>query len=499
MPQTNLYNASTLLDANLHAGRGGRTALYFGDEQITYEALHKDVCAMGRALQDWGVARENRVLMILSDTPAFPITFFGALRIGAVPVAVNPLYKASDYRFFLEDTDARVVIADAAHTDKLNEALRDYQSSVKVIVADQLRAALKPYAGELSPANTHRDDMAFWLYSSGSTGHPKGVVHLHGNILATCETYSRHVLQLTENDIVFGRVLFHAYGLGNGLSFPFHAGAASVLVPERPTPQNIFAAIARYRPTVIGLVPTLYNALLNDPACANADLSTIRCCTSAAEPLAPETWRRWKDRYGLTILDGIGSTEMLHIFCSNTALECQPGSSGKPVPGYELRLVGEDGRPVNTGETGHLHVKGESAATFYWRNREKSRRTMQGEWMVTGDRYRLAEDGFYWYEGRADDMLKVSGEWVSPIEMENVLLEHPAVNEAAVVGITPDGVMRIRAVIILHETETPTLKEELQEWCKQRLLRFQYPHQIDFVDELPKTASGKIQRFKLRQ
>lgn len=493
------HNASTILDANLEAGRGANTAIYFGDERISYQDLFERVCALGWALHEFGVERENRVLLILGDTPAFPVAFFGAMRLGAVPVPVNPLYKADDYRFFLEDSGARLVITDAAYLEKLNEALAGYDEPVNVIVAEELDKLLAGQETKLVPANTHKDDMAFWLYSSGSTGKPKGVVHLHGAIPATCETYAKNVLELTPDDIVFGRVLFHAYGLGNSLSFPFHAGAATVLAPGRPTPQGIFDAVARYRPTVLCLVPTLYNALLNDPDCATADLSSVRRCISAAEPLAPETWRRWKDRFDLPILDGIGSTEMLHIFCSNTAAECQPGSSGKPVPGYELRLVGDDGNAVAVGETGNLLVKGASAAAFYWRQRDKTRRTMLGEWMVTGDRYRCDDEGFYWYEGRADDMLKVGGEWVSPIEMENALMEHAAVNEAAVVGINVDGVTRIRAVIILNGEETPTLKSELQAWCKTRLQRFQYPHFVDFVTELPKTASGKIQRFKLRE
>jgi benzoate-CoA ligase family protein len=493
------HNASTLLDANLEAGRGARTAIHFGDEQISYGELFGRVCAMGWLLHEFGIEREHRVLLILGDTPAFPVAFFGALRIGAIPVPVNPLYKSADYRFFLEDSGARCVIIDEALIDKLDEALTDYDESVRVISTDELDKLLANQQRELIPADTHRDDVVFWLYSSGSTGKPKGVVHTHGAIPAACETYGKHVLELTESDIVYGRVLFHAYGLGNALYFPFHAGAATVLSPARATPENIFATIKRYRPTVLGLVPTLYHALLNDPACAAADLSSVRRCISAAEPLAPETWRRWKDRFGLSILDGIGSTEMLHIFCSNTAKDCQPGSSGKPVPGYELKLLDDDGKPVAIGDTGHLLVKGESAAAYYWRNRDKTRRTMQGEWMVTGDRYRSDAEGFYWYEGRVDDMLKVGGEWVSPIAMENVLLEHSAVNEAAVVGINVDGVLRIRAVIILKKSETPELKTELQQWCKARLQRFQYPHLIDFVNELPKTASGKIQRFKLRQ
>ena len=491
------YNASTLLDANLAAGRGARTALYCGDERISYDDLFARVCALGWLLREFGIQREHRVLLVLGDTPAFPLVFFGALRLGAVPVPVNPLYKASDYQFFLEDSAARLVITDAAQFDKVTEAVAACGESVNIIIAEELDKLLAGQKTMLTPADTHRDDMAFWLYSSGSTGKPKGVVHLHRNLPATCETYARNVLELTGNDIVFGRVLFHAYGLGNALSFPFSAGAASVLLPGRVTPRAILAAIAHYRPTVLCLVPTLYNALLNEGA--ESDLSSLRRCISAAEPLAPETWRRWKERFGLEILDGIGSTEMLHIFCSNTARECRPGSSGKAVPGYELKIVDDDGMPVSSGATGHLLVNGPSAAAFYWRNLEKTQRTMRGEWMVTGDRYRVDADGFYWYEGRADDMLKVGGEWVSPIEIENVLLEHPAVNEAAVVGATIDHVMRIRAVIILNAPPTPTLKTELQQWCKARLQRFQYPHRIDFVTELPKTASGKIQRFKLRE
>jgi benzoate-CoA ligase family protein len=502
------YNAATLIDANLEAGRGGKTAIHFGAERITYDDLHDRVCAMGRALRALGVARENRVLLLLGDTPAFPAAFFGAMRAGAVPVPINPLYKASDYRFFLEDSYARVVITETAHLDKLSQALDGYDEEVIVIASDgaapnahSMAELLAAHDGPLPAADVHRDDMAFWLYSSGSTGRPKGVVHLHQDMPVICDTYARHVLRLTEDDVVFGRVLFHAYGLGAALAFPFSRGASTVLAPGRPTPAGILDVVERYRPTAMFLVPTLYNAILGDEGAAARDLSSLRLCVSAAEPLAPETWRRWKDTFGQTILDGIGSTELLHIFCSNTQEEHRPGSSGKPVPGYELRILDDDGRPVAVGEAGNLFVKGASAAPFYWRHRERSRRTMQGEWTATGDRYRMDEDGFYWYEGRADDMLKVGGEWVSPIEIENALMEHPAVREAAVVGVPIEGVMRIRAVIITdpHQTPDTSLKAELQEWCKTRLQRFQYPHIIDFVDQLPKTASGKIQRFRLRE
>jgi benzoate-CoA ligase len=502
------YNAGALIDVNLEAGRGEKTAIYFGDERITYNDLFSRVCAMGRALRALGVARENRVLLILGDTPAFPVAFFGAMRIGAVPVPINPLYKASDYRFFLEDSYARVVITETAHLDKLSQALDGYDEEIMVISADggtpnahSMAELIGAHGGETPAAGVHRADMAFWLYSSGSTGRPKGVVHLHQDIPIVCETYARHVLRLTEDDIVFGRVLFHAYGLGAALAFPLSCGASTALAPGRPTPRAILDVVERYRPTAMFLVPTLYNAILNDEGAAGRDLSSLRLCVSAAEPLAPETWRRWKDAFGQTILDGIGSTELLHIFCSNTLEEHRPGSSGKPVPGYELRILDDDGKPVAAGAAGNLFVKGASAAPFYWRQREMSRRTMQGDWTATGDRYRMDEDGFYWYEGRADDMLKVGGEWVSPIEIENALMEHPAVREAAVVGVPVEGVMRIRAVIITdtQQISEASLKAELQEWCKTRLQRFQYPHIIDFVDDLPKTATGKIQRFRLRE
>ncbi|MGH9751543.1 MAG: benzoate-CoA ligase family protein [Blastocatellia bacterium] len=507
------YNAGALIDAYAEDDRGQKTAIYYGDERVTYDQMFDRICAMGLMLRALGVSRERRVLLILNDTPAFPAAFFGAMRIGAVPVPVNPLYKASDYRFFLEDSYARVVVVEREYLDKLSQALNGYGERVKILTIDGNHWGINPEDATLKelgadedeeappPASVHREDMAFWLYSSGSTGKPKAVVHLHQNIPVTYETYARHVLRLTEDDIVLGRALFHAYGLGAALTFPFSCGASTAIVPGRPTPGAILDAIERYRPTVMFLVPTLYNAILNHEGAASRDLSSLRLCVSAAESLAPETWRRWKETFGQTILDGIGSTEMLHIFCSNTLEEHRPGSSGKPVPGYELRILDDDGKPAPPGSAGNLLVKGASAAPFYWHQREKSRRTMQGDWTATGDRYRIDEDGFYWYEGRADDMLKIGGEWVSPIEIENALIEHPAVREAAVIGVLIEGVMRIRAVIIAdsQRTSEASFKAELQEWCKTRLQRFQYPHIIDFVDELPKTATGKIQRFRLRE
>ncbi len=502
------YNASTLLDENIAAGRAAKIAIYSGDEQISHGDLFSRVCRMGNALRALGVGREQRVLLCLDDTPAFPVAFFGAMRIGAVPVPFNPLFRADDYRYFLDDSDARAIVIDSGHLEKLTLALDGYREPVTVIVNGAsppgtlaLADLLAAQSAELAPADTHRDDMAFWLYSSGSTGRPKGVVHLQRDIPYTCDTYARQVLRLREDDIVFGRVLYHAYGLGNCLTFPFATGASTVLSPQRPTPQHILDTVRRYRPTLLGLVPTLYNAILNDPAAADADLSSLRLCISAAEPLPAETWRRWHERFGLTILDGIGSTEMLHIFCSNTPDAVRPGSSGLPVPGYELQLLDPEGRPVGVDETGDLHVRGGSAAPSYWRKREKSIQTFRGEWTVTGDRYRRDADGFFWYEGRSDDMIKVGGEWVSPIEIENTLLAHAAVYEAAVVGVPVEGVMRIRAAVVLLDGASPSeaLAADLRDWCKGRLQRYQYPHLIDFVGELPKTMTGKIQRYKLRE
>jgi benzoate-CoA ligase len=360
---------------------------------------------------------------------------------------------------------------------------------------------LAEHRGDLPLAATHRDDIALILYSGGSTGRPKGIVHLHHDIPYTCEAYARTVVHMTEADVVFARALFHAYGLGAGVTFPCWAGATAIVQPGRPTPQSILALIERERPSLVFLVPTIYNAIVHAPEALDADLGSVRLCISAAEPLGPEVWRQWNQRFGLEILDGIGSTELLHIFCSNTPDESRPGSSGKPVAGYELRLLDEDGTPVSPGTVGDLFVRGDSAAPYYWHQHAKSQRTMRGDWIHTGDRYRCDGEGFYWYEGRSDDMIKVRGEWVSPIEIEHTLCEYPAVHEAAVVGVPIDGVTMIKATVVLKADyePSPLLVRELQDWCKGRLQRYQFPHTIDFVDDLPKTITGKIQRFRLRE
>jgi benzoate-CoA ligase len=357
---------------------------------------------------------------------------------------------------------------------------------------------------ELEAAPTTATDQAFWLYSSGSTGFPKGVVHLHQNIRYTCETYAKQILNISENDLHFSASkAFHAYGLGNNVTFPYSVGASTVLLPGRPTPDRVFAAIDRFRPTLFFTAPTLYTAMLAVPDAEKTyDLSSIRLCVSAAEALQPEVYKQWYERFGVEILDGIGSTEMLHIFISNRAGHGKPGSSGMPVPGYEAKIVDEADQPVQPGEAGDLLIKGDSAAAFYWNRPEKTAQTMRGEWMFTGDRYYQDEAGYFYYEGRSDDMFKVSGQWVSPIEVENTLMEHPAVFECAVVVVKDaKNLQRPKAFVVLKEgyNEGEALTTELQTHVKTRIAPYKYPRTIVYVPDLPKTATGKIQRFRLRE
>ncbi len=493
------YNVGAdLLDRNLHAGRERKVAIHAASGDLTYADLAKLTYGAAGALLELGVRREERVLIAGYDSPGWVASFLGAIRIGAVPVPVNPLLQRSeDYDHFIEDSLARVVVVDAASDEKLNAAAARAAHRPKLLRADQLTAG-----DAVTPAPTRRDDMAFWLYSSGSTGKPKAVVHLQHDIPYTCVTYAEQVLGITERDTTFSTTgLFHAYGFGNNLTFPYWVGASTVLHAGRHTPATVLETIEKQRPTLFFSAPTLYNAILNFEGAKTRDLKSIRHCVAAAEALPAEVWRRWKDAFGLTILDGVGSTELLHIYCSNRLDDLRPGSSGKPVPGYELKILDEQGQPVAKGEAGDLYVKGDSALALYWAQHEKSKRSILGEWFFTGDRYRVDEDGFYWYEGRSDDMIKVSGLWVSPIEIESALLEHPAVTESAVVGISVDGFTKIKAFVIAKPGGVggDALVTELQDHCKSRLQRYQYPHMIEFVTELPKTVTGKIQRYKLRE
>ncbi|HEV2028656.1 MAG TPA: benzoate-CoA ligase family protein [Candidatus Dormibacteraeota bacterium] len=493
------YNVGAdLLERNLSAGRANKQAIASAARDLTYGELFKLACGAAQALLDLGVRREERVLIVGYDSPGWVAAFLGAVRIGAVPVPVNPLLQRSeDYDHYIDDSLARVVVVDANTEEKLAPALARAAGKPRMLRADQIAAG-----PEIPVAPTRRDDMAFWLYSSGSTGKPKAVVHLHHDIPYTCVTYSEQVLGITERDITFSTTgLFHAYGFGNNLTFPYWVGASTVLHAGRSTPATVLETIEKRRPTLFFSAPTLYNAILNFEGAEARDLSSIRHCVAAAEALPAEVWRRWKDAFGLTILDGVGSTEMLHIYCSNRLDDVRPGSSGKPVPGYELKILDDAGSPAQRGHAGDLYVKGDSALALYWAQHEKTKRSVLGEWFFTGDRYRVDDDGFYWYEGRSDDMIKVSGLWVSPIEIESVLMEHAAVAESAVVGISVDGFTKIKAFVITKgdATASDALATELQEHCKKRLQRFQYPHLVEFVQELPKTVTGKIQRYKLRE
>jgi len=362
---------------------------------------------------------------------------------------------------------------------------------------------MREHSGELSPADTHRDDVAFWLFSGGSTGLPKAAVHLQHDIPYTIEGFARDVLQIDEADVAFSTTkLYHAYGMGNGMSFPYSVGATSVLMPGKPLAPRILGCVQRFRPTLFFSVPTLYGALALAPEMRETDFSSVRMCCSAAEPLAPEVMRRWEDATGLQIIDGIGSTEMLHIYCSNRPGDVHPGTSGHAVAGYQLKLVDDDGQPVPDGEEGNLLVKGDSSLAYYWHQHEKTKKTVLGEWYFTGDRYRRTEHGAYAYAGRADDMIKVGGLWASPIAIEAALMEHPRVQEAAAIGISADYRTRVKAFVVCRVDlggAPDELAVELQEWCRSRLRRYEFPHFIEFIDELPKTPTGKIQRFKLRE
>jgi len=492
------YNVGAdLLHRNLKT-RASKIAIHSAVGEVTYGDLCKLACGAARTLTDLGVRREERVLIVAYDSPGWVASFLGAIWMGAVPVPVNPLLQRSeDYDHFLADSLARVVVVDGATEEKLTAAVQRAATKPLVLRADQISAG-----PDVPVAPTRKDDMAFWLYSSGSTGKPKAVVHLQHDIPYTCVTYGEQVLGITERDITFSTTgLFHAYGFGNNLTMPYWVGATTVLHAGRNTPATALDTIEKRRPTLFFSAPTLFNAILNFEGSRDRDLSSIRHCVAAAEALPAEVWRRWKDAFGLTILDGVGSTEMLHIYCSNRLDDVRPGSSGKPVPGYELKILDDAGNAVPPDEAGDLYVKGDSALALYWAQHEKSKRSVLGEWFFTGDRYRVDADGYYWYEGRSDDMIKVSGLWVSPIEIESVLLEHPAVGESAVVGIEVDGFMKIKAFVITKGAVTAddSLVAELQEHCKNRLQRYQFPHLIDFVPELPKTATGKIQRYKLRE
>ncbi|HEV8641246.1 MAG TPA: benzoate-CoA ligase family protein [Methylomirabilota bacterium] len=505
------FNVAThFVDRNVAEGRGGSPAFFYEDRALTYADVQDLANRTGNALLELGVERENRVLVLCLDTPEFLGTFWGAIKIGAVPIPVNTLMRGADYLYFLDDSRAKVAVISAPLLAEAGPVLGQARHLRHVLIAGGQPGPYLSYedrigraAGRLEAASTGRDDAAFWLYSSGSTGFPKGAVHLHHDMWICTETYAKQVLGIRPSDKVFSAAkLFFAYGLGNAGYFPMGVGAQSVLYPHRPTPEAAFEILTRQRPTLFFGVPTLYAAMLAvKEAERRFDLSSLRLCVSAGEALPEEIYTRWRERFGVEIVDGIGTTEILHIFLSNRPGAVRPGSSGLPVPGYESVIVDDEGRPVRPGEIGNLRVRGDSTMAYYWNKHDKTKETLFGPWIQTGDKYYQDESGYFWYAGRSDDMLKVGGIWVSPIEVEATLIKHPAVLETAVVGKEDsDRLIKPKAFVVLKEPAAASagLGEELKAFVKDKIAPYKYPRWIEFVSELPKTATGKIQRFKLR-
>jgi benzoate-CoA ligase family protein len=508
-----LNAAAWFVDRHLVEGRAESVAIECGDRRLTYRDLQEQVNRAGTALKnELGVRPEERVVLLMLDVPEMIVAFFGAIKIGAVPVPVNTRWTAAEYEYVLQDSAARVIVlSDTLHAEAI-KAIRACSSVRHVVVAgadvDDARAIrfeklLADSSPVLEAEPTSRDAPAFWLYSSGTTGRPKGCVHLQHDMAVCADNYARGVLGIHGQDRCFSVAkLFFAYGLGNSMYFPFSVGATSILWPGAVTPAIVFDIVERCRPTLFFSVPTHYAMLLSHPPGAREfDLSSVRCAVSAGEALPPALFHRFRERFGVEILDGIGSTEVLHIFISNQPGRARPGSSGVAVPGYEARLVDENGQAVPQGELGDLIVRGDSTCAFYWNQHEQTKDTIAGHWIRTGDKYQQDEDGYFWFAGRSDDMLKVGGIWVSPAEVEHLLLEHPAVHACAVTGREDrDGLVKPVAHIVLGEGAIAgdELGGELQQFARQRLAEYKRPRWIEFVDALPVTATGKIQRFKLR-
>lgn len=512
------YNvAAAYVDGALAAGWGDRVAIRMGPDAWSYARLVDQVNRTGNALRALGVEMEQRVALLLADSPQFAASFFGAIKIGAVAVPLNTQLRPQDYLYMLNDSRAHVLVAEADLWRQLAPLRRELRFLRHVVLVHrspdetdrdpntmEYDALTSGGSAELSAAPTTKDDTAFWLYSSGSTGFPKGCVHLHHDIPVCAELYGKPVLGIRPDDVAFSAAkLYFAYGLGNGLYFPMSVGATAIHYPGRITPQASFEVISQQRPTIFFGSPTLFAGMLAIPDASDRfDTSSLRLCVSAGEALPAEIFNRWRDRFGVEILDGIGSTEILHIFISNMPGQVVPGSSGRLVPGYSALIADEQGQPVAQGEIGNLLIAGDSICSQYWNKHERTRTTIIGPWIQTGDKYYQDQLGNYWYCGRSDDMLKVSGQWVSPVEVEAALIAHPSVLEAAVVGAEDaDGLVKPYAFVVLQPgiTGDDALRTELQGHVKTALVPHKYPRWVEFVDELPKTATGKIQRYRLRE
>ena len=505
-----MYNlADDLVDRHVRDGRGDRVAIVSDGRQVTYRELSEQINRTGHALTALGVTAGDRVLLVLLDSPEFVAAFLGAAKIGAVAVPTNTMLRAADYVYFLEESRAAAVIVHSALLGELAPALSQRLENRVVVTGDRVSGYphwddwLDRRSGVLEAARTAGTDVAFWLWTSGSTGKPKAAVHCHRDWAYCAANYAAGVLGLTGSDVTFSSSkLFHAYGLGNSLAFPLYAGATTVLSPARAQAKSVLEIVQRTRPTLFFSVPTLYAAMLQEARATEYDLASVRLAISAAEPLPAEIFRRWKERFDIEILDGLGSTELLHIYLSARAGSVRPGSSGTAVPGYDIRVVDAAGEDVSAGTVGDLLVSGHSRAVCYWNRPELTTDRMRGRWFVTGDKYSVDADGYYWYAGRADDMFKVSGQWVSPIEIESTLVEHTSVLEAAVIAFQEESRLHTaKAFVVLQQgcAAGPELAKELQDFVKARLTPYKCPRRIEFLSELPKSAAGKVLRYKLRE
>ena len=514
--------ADYFLYHNLEEGRENKVCLYFEEQTFTYGEAARMSNRAGNALREAGVEIEDRVLIVLPDGPEFVWTWFGAARIGAVITMVNPLLPADDYRYYLEYTRARAAVVHESFLEPFAKAAQDagYLRSVLVVSAgavyeEEIKSRegnvkffsfseiVSSHPGGCRAADTHRDDIAIWLFTSGSTGHPKGAVHLQHDLPYNTEVFAKRTMGVNENDLTVSvPKLFFGYATGTNLLFPFAVGGAAALFAERSTPEKLFELIDRHRPTILTTVPAMINAMLNAEDAAAHDLSSIRFCYSAGEALPVELYHRWKEKFGVEICDGIGSAEMFHIYITNRPGDVKPASLGRVVEGYEAKVVDAEGSEVPTGEMGTLRIKGDSAALCYWNAHEKSKETFAGDWCATGDQMHVDSDGYYWYHGRTDDMLKVGGVFVAPSEIENCLLQHPAVLECAVIGYEEgDGLVKPKAFVVARKESEPReeLADEIKQFVKSRIALYKYPRWIEFVPSLPKNDRGKIDRKLLKE
>ncbi len=504
--------AEYMTDRHLREGRANKVAIYYGDQQITYAELVSRVNQTGNALKDMGVEIENRVMIALPDCPELFYAYLGAIKIGAVPVPVSTLASPKDYAYFLNDSRAKVIFTTASLVPKLDAVKNDLRHLRHIIITDskdnnnlnfeQITASA---SSSLNAEKTSKDDMAYWMYTSGTTGIPKGVVHLQHDLLYCLAPVSEEVIDITEKDIVYvTSKIFFTYGRNHSLELPLLYGASTVLFPDWSVPAKVFPIIEKYHPSLFFSVPTFYNMMLReaDSTKRNYNLSSIRACISAGEALPKEIYFRWKDKFGLDIINSVGSTDVGGLYLSCRKEQIKPGSAGKLLPGYEGRLKNEKGEEVPPGEVGSLWLKNDGIATMYWGKHEKTKEVFQGNWFNTGDLFYQDAEGYYWYQSRADDMLKISGQWVSPLEIEDVLLKHPSVCECGVVG-SPDesGLLKIKAFVALNPgfRASSELEKELIALVHDQIAHFKAPRKIEFIDELPRTATGKLQRHKLRQ